>query len=392
MNDMKRVRYLPTVAAALLLAATACSEGAESDVVLPEVPTFEGTIDLEIGDVDGDDPYLFSYILDVVADERGRIIVADRNSAEIRVFGPEGDFAFHFGGPGEGPGEFGDLCCMGFAPGGELWVRESARYSAFVLGSDGAEHQRVLRTPHPGYIGFWGGQPFAFDMGGDLVSVGPVSGYGDVSLDARLRVLPDGAVDTVLMADEERQTVSQETVPFSRAGIGGFTYLHQPFGPQWIHAHANGGTWADAVTSDYAISLHRPDGTVALIEGPALEGPPLSESDRDWAQSRMDRDLDRAGIRSHPFEIPDRKPPLADMFFDSAGRLWVVKTLAAGESVRNADVWDGTTLVAHYRWPSRIRDLPTPWATESALYGVTADTLGVHRAARVRFVPTRRTS
>ncbi len=81
MNDMKRVRYLPTVTAAFLLAATACSEGRESDVALPEVPTFEGTIDLEIGEVDGDDPYLFSYILDVVADERGRIIVADRDSA-----------------------------------------------------------------------------------------------------------------------------------------------------------------------------------------------------------------------------------------------------------------------------------------------------------------------
>jgi len=380
---MKRVPCRPTVAAAFLLAATACSEGGESDVALPEVPTFEGTIEFEIGDVDGDDPYLFSYILDVVADDMGRIVVTDRNSNEIRVFGPEGDFAFHFGGPGEGPGEFGDLCCVGFAPGGELWVRESARYSVFVLGSDGAEFQRVLRTPHPGIIGLWA--PFTFDMGGDLVSVGPVGGYGDVSLYARLRVLPDGVVDTVLMAEAERQTVSQETVPFSRAGISGFMYLHQPFGPQWIHAHTNGGTWADAVTSDYAINLHHPDGTVALIEGPALEGPPLSESDRDWAQSRMERERDRAGISRHPFQIPDRKPPLADMFFDSAGRLWIVKTLAEGESVRNADVWDGTTLVAHYRWPSRILDSPTPWATESALYGVTADTLGVHRAARVRF-------
>ena len=380
---MKRVPCRPTVAAAFLLAATACSEGGESDVTLPEVPTFEGTIDLEIGDIDGDDPYLFSYILDVVADELGRIIVTDRNSAEIRVFGPEGDFAFHFGGPGEGPGEFGDLCCVEFGPDGELWVRESARYSVFVLGSDGAEYQRVLRTPHPGNIGLRA--PFTFDMGGDLVSVGPVSGYGDVSLYARLRVLPDGAVDTVLMAEAERQTVSQATVPFNRAGISGLMYLHQPFGPQWIHAHTNGGTWADAVTSDYAINLHHPDGTVALIEGPALEGPPLSEGDRDWAQSRMERDRDRADIGRHPFQIPDRKPPLADMFFDSAGRLWVVKTLAAGESVRNADVWDGTTLVAHYRWPSRILDLPTPWATESALYGVTADTLGVQRAARVRF-------
>ena len=116
-----------------------------------------------------------------------------------------------------------------------------------------------------------------------------------------------------------------------------------------------------------------------------LVGPPLSADERDGAQESIDRDRDRTGVAIHPFRIPDRKPPLDDMFFDRAGRLWVVKTLATGETVREADVWDGTTLVAHYRWPSRIREIPTPWATESALYGVTADTLGVHRAARVRF-------
>ena len=382
---MNRIPFRPTAAAAVFLAATACSEREDSDVSLPEVPTFEGTIDIEIGEIDGDDPYLFSGIQDVAADEQGRVIVADRQSIEIRVFEPDGTFAFHFGGPGEGPGEFGDLCCLQLAPDGEFWVRESARYSAFVLGSAGAEHQRILRTPHLGYSGLM--DPFTFDLEGNLVSVGPVRGDDDSSpgLTARLRVHADGAVDTVLMADAERQSVSQATVPFERGTLRGLAYLTQPFGPQWIHAHANGGTWAEAITSDYSINLHRPDGTVSVIEGFLLLGPPLSADERERAQESIDRDRDRTGVAIHPFRIPDRKPPLDDMFFDRAGRLWVVKTLATGETVREADVWDGTTLVAHYRWPSRIRDYPTPYATETALYGVTADTLGVERAARVRF-------
>ena len=381
---MNRIPIRPT-AAAVFLVATGCSEVEDAYVSLPEVPTFEGTIDFEIGQIDGDDPYLFSAIQDIAVDEQGRVIVADRQSIEIRVFEPDGTFAFDFGGPGEGPGEFGDLCCLQFAPDGELWVRESARYSAFVLGSAGAEYQRIIRTPHPGIIGLMA--PFTFDTEGNLVSVGPVRGDDDTvaSLMARLRVLADGVVDTVVMAEAERQSVSQATVPFERETIRGLAYLHQPFGPQWIHAHANGGTWAEAITADYSINLHHPDGTVSVIQDPVLEGPPLSGDDREWAQSRIDRERDRTGVTVHPFEIPDRKPPLDDMFFDRAGRLWVVRTLATGETVREADVWDGTTLVAHYRWPSRIRDYPTPWATESALYGVTADTLGVQRAARVRF-------
>ena len=380
---MRRVPFRPAVAAALFLTAAACSEGEESEVALPEVPTFEGTIDLEIGDIGGEDPYLFSYILHVAADERGRVFVADRQSTEIRVFEPNGDFAFHFGRLGEGPGEFGDLCCMEFGPDGELWVRESARYSAFVIGAAGAEYQRMLRTPHPGHIGLMA--PFIFDAEGDLVSVGPVRGGDDPSVFARLRVLADGGVDTVVMADAERQSVSQATVPYTRGEYSGLMYLHQPFGPRWIHAHANGGTWAEAVTSDYSINLHHPDGTVSVIEGPALLGPPLNDDERDWAQGRMDRETDRAGIDNHPFSIPDRKPPLDDMFFDRAGRLWVVKTAARGATVREADVWDGTTLVGHYRWPGRIWRYPAPWATESELYGVTADSLDVQRAARVRF-------
>ena len=46
---MRRVPCRRTATAAFLLAATACSEGGQSGVALPEVPTFEGTIELEIG-------------------------------------------------------------------------------------------------------------------------------------------------------------------------------------------------------------------------------------------------------------------------------------------------------------------------------------------------------
>lgn len=143
----------PAVAAALFLTLAACAGGEDGEDagVLPEVPTFEGTIDLEIGRLDGDDPYLFSHIMDVAADEGGRVLVADRQTNEVRVFEPDGDFAFRFGGPGEGPGEMTEPNGLQFGPQGELWVRESVRYSVFTLGPAKAEFQRVLSslTPRP---------------------------------------------------------------------------------------------------------------------------------------------------------------------------------------------------------------------------------------------------
>ena len=73
------------------------------------------------------------------------------------------------------------------------------------------------------------------------------------------------------------------------------------------------------------------------------------------------------------------------MFFDQAGRLWVQKMAADGAAMREADVYEGTTLAARYRWPRRIRNWPVPRVLDSTLYGVTADSLGVQRVARVRF-------
>lgn len=380
---MRPRRTPPTLAATVLLLASACA-GVDDPMVLPDdVPTFEGAIDLEIGEMDGDDPYLFSIIEAVAADERGRMIAADRQSNEIRVFEPGGVFAFHFGGYGEGPGELTDICCVEFGPDGDLWVRESERFSVFRLGETGAEYQRGLRSPQMGVIGVRA--PFTFDEQGRLVAVGHLYGDDGVSFDVRYRVRPGGTVDTLTMADPERQSVSQETVPFERGPFRGVAYLHQPFGPTWTHAHANGGTWADAVTSDYSVNYHGPDGTVTVIEGPSFPGPTLSPGELERAQLQIDRELDRTELASHPFGIPDAKPPLARMFFDREGRLWVEKTGADGAPMREADVYEGTTLAARYRWPRRIRDFPIPWATESALYGVTADSLGVQRVARVRF-------
>ncbi len=63
------------------------------------------------------------------------------------------------------------------------------------------------------------------------------------------------------------------------------------------------------------------------------------------------------------------------------------KTAAGGAEMTEADVYQDGVLVARYRWPGRVRAGALPWVTESALYGTTTDSLGVQRAARVRFEP-----
>ena len=256
---------------ALLLAlymAAGCSEGG-IERSPGDVPTFQGTIDVEFGEIDGDDPYLFTRIESIVEDAGGRLTVADLQSHQVRIFGSEGTLLFRFGGQGEGLGELTQPCCLGFGPDSALWVRESVRYSVFRLDAASAEYDRGVRIAHVG-VGMVA--PITFDAVGRLVDIGPLM-TEDGNVTARLHHGPGGAVDTVMMSDPERQATGSATVERMFGETPATFFVHQPFGPRWIHAHGPGGAWAEAVTSEYSVTLHHADGTVSRIEGATASRP-----------------------------------------------------------------------------------------------------------------------
>lgn len=372
--------------ASILLGVAACTGG---DVPAPapeaDVPTFEGSVDLEIGEVEGDDPYLFSRVFAIAADPGGRILVADGPAHEVRVFGPDGEFLFSLGGEGDGPTEFRRPFRVGFSPEGELWVGHEPRYTAFELEETGATYLRTVRRPFAGQLG---GHPVVFDAEGRLVDLGLLPGPEGRFIDGRIHLNPDGSADTVEVLEPEAAAEGRMSVEFTRDGFQGFMYFHQPYGPQWLQAYGPGGVWASAVSSAYEIELHDPTRTVTQLVGPSDPGPLLTPDEVESAQERLEGDAERGNLDEPPFDVPERKPPLSALFFDRSGRLWVQKAAAGGDETIEADVYEGTTLVARYRWPRRVRAGMSPWVTETELYGTTTDELGVQRVARVRFEPT----
>ncbi len=370
---------LPLGFALLFLTAACVDTGSRTT---ESVPTFEGAIDLEFGEIDGDDPYLFTHIGSVLEDPSGRILVADLRSHEVRVFDSGGGFLFGFGGQGEGPGDLINPCCLAFGPDGLLWVRADVRYSAFRLGATGAEYERELRLGHTG-VGMLA--PITFDTAGRLVDVGTLASTEGSPVFVRLHRHPAGAVDTVSMADPERQATGLGRVSRMLGDSPVTFFLFQVYGPTWMQAHGPGGVWAEGVSSEYSINFHHADGTASRIEGPLLTGPELAPNEREWAEARIESDIERFGLDEHPFGVPERKPPLSGLFFDRVGRLWVVRTGAPGAEMSEADVYEGTDQVATYRWPRHVRADNLSWVTEATLYGATTDSLGVQRVARVRF-------
>ena len=73
----------------------------------------------QIGEVSGEEPYLFSAVQGTRQLSDGRVVVLDRASCELRFFDADGFFLERTGGRGEGPGEFGWSCYLLPSPGSD---------------------------------------------------------------------------------------------------------------------------------------------------------------------------------------------------------------------------------------------------------------------------------
>lgn len=62
--------------------------------------------ELRIGDLEGDDEYIFGSINDIAIGTNGEIIVADGQVPVVRMYDKDGTFVRNIGREGRGPGEY----------------------------------------------------------------------------------------------------------------------------------------------------------------------------------------------------------------------------------------------------------------------------------------------
>src|SRR5690606_15909601 len=107
-------------------------------------------------------------------------------------------------------------------------------------------------------------------------------------------------------------------------GGGQVTYfLYQPFPARDLVTQGPQGRWAHGISSAYDITLVVGDSSRQIVGSAA--SPPLSSEEQASAVRRMEADAARAGISVArlPYEVPESKPPVQEIFFDAVGRLWV---------------------------------------------------------------------
>lgn len=376
---MFRMRSWPIA----LCLTVGCQSGPAASSV--PVPRTVARVTLQIGQVDGEGPDVFGRIGGLLADADGRIIVADYQASEVRVFTADGEHSFSFGREGSGPGEMAEPCCMAFSPDGHLWLRDGGnhRYSGYRLRDTTAEFVEQREMAHAD-ANYWAQLSFGSD--GTLIDVGHrVAVDGEFQL-ARLFLTPDGReVPPEVAPTPAPSEIGLHSMKRETEGGQFWSFVSQPFGPRQVVAHGPNGVWAHGISSDYAISLITSSSTIEVARPGA--GPTLSQREREAAAQAFERQLQGTGSRISdlPFGIPVHKPAVRSLFFDSTGHLWVERSVPDGES-RVADVWSlNGELVGEVEWPADVSLGLPGWVGHNSALGIRTDALGVQYVVRIEF-------
>jgi hypothetical protein len=351
-----------------------------------ETPRLRGTVDLVIGEEDGlEAPTLFNDIRGITVDSQDRIVVADNQAGEVRLFFPDGRHAFTIGQPGKGPGDLQDPCCISIDAAGRLWVQEptNQRYSVFELGDSTAEY--LFSVPMPGQ-GSGQSDRVSWDQSGRVVHIAGAFNP---------KTMKFGLVRSML--DTAGNETGRDTLPeppddsLGFAVItgphGGATGVNQPYGPALLRAFGPNGERAVAVSSRYAVSWVNSKGERIHLLQRDVEGPVVSDHEREEAEAvlvRLTKNLD-VPRSSLPFDVPTRKTPLRSLGFDLEGRLWVELSVPE-DSSRIADVYGHNgERIGTMVWPAGVR--LHHWAVlNNTAFGVQPDSLGTQRIVRLHFV------
>jgi hypothetical protein len=293
---------------------------------------------VEIGALEGDEPYQLSQVAGAIRLGDGRLLIANRGTQELRYYDPTGRHLLTVGREGEGPGEFRGLG-MAVAGAGDTVVAYDfnlRRLSYF--GPDGTFLRSVA-------LRFEGGFP---------VLIGPLA--DGAWLSNRGFTFSPGA---------DGSDVIRDTVPFLvfdstgtlRDSVGRFPqfeyYVETEGSAAWASSLPFGrateaATWRDRFyaghTARYEIARYTTAGVPELVIRLEYAPVPVTGADVDTLKAeRMEGAQEQWRQRTErmfqKMPIPATFPAFADLTVDTDGHLWVLGYTRPGRQERRWTVF-----------------------------------------------------
>lgn len=374
---MKVIYSVGLMQFALLIPLSGCSEratvpesGAQS-VVLSELWT--------IGRAEGAGPALFGEIGGLLVDSLGRVHVLDVSAGEVRVFGPGGEYARTYSGPGSGPGEL--LGPAGFAlnRSGEIWILDVSNNRWSVFDTSGV-HRADIHRPASGFSRPWIG---GFDQEGRILDVTfrpTVEGTELILLRAEILRRPGGLPTAVQPTDTfalprppaDRFIVSEIDPSGRRRQVS----VAIPFAAGLRRELSPGGTVWEGRTDRFRLVEYVPGGdTLRRVERSAV-AVPVAAGDIDSALAVLG-ERTSPGLDWDRSRIPRTWPILEGFFADASRRLFVRPI--ERPPVQGFDLLGATGAWVRVRSEVKLELEPRPAVRGDTLWAIVRDELGVNR-------------
>ncbi len=271
----------------------------------------------------GDSSVEFGAIRSVLLGRNGSLYLVDRSYRTLRVFDSAGRFERQLGREGSGPGEYRDP------------------YSIAWLGD-----QLALLDPGNSRLG-------RYDSSGAWTGSWPVQRIGGGQAIRLYRTPPTVWAYATRPAEPSPEGVlvqysasgPSDTLPLLPRAEGvtrgrlcerpdkGITFFAPAFGSTLLVIPTPAGTLAAARTGAYRIAfLTAGRDTLRLIERAVA---PVPITDVEWEAAnaewrKFQEEWPAATCDQRDFDRPEYKPPIASLFFDDVGRLWVEATTLNG--------------------------------------------------------------
>lgn len=301
-------------------------DGSRLDWVLGPEPI------VSIGEVSGEDPYLFTRIFGAKMLSDGRIVIGDDGTNELRVFDRQGNHLETWAGVGQGPGEFpspGQLWALARLPGDSLIVWGFLWPELSVYGPDGEFLRRFI--PERSRLDYWDRSsilsPRAVSRNGLILAR-----QDEVYIDpADIEVWDAGGeLRGSLGAHPGRQGIREGDRDY-RPVMFGYSAFHQDWGDLFVIS----------TSQRYELRAFALDGSLARIV--RLDRPPRSptaahiEAEIDESVSRIpsEQTQRRADRRRVMLDMPvaEHLPAFAAYRPDALDHLWVYEYEAPGEEM-----------------------------------------------------------
>lgn len=268
--------------------------------------------EIRIGQLDGEDEYVFGAITHMAVGKNGEIFVADHQVPVIRMYDKEGNFIRNVGRQGRGPGEYLNIGGMRTFPDGRLaiWDQRNQKVSLFDQIGDFVESHLVNSTLFASDI-------FEVDHNGNFYVKTTLKTTPDMPNweFGWLKISPEGElVDTIRVPlDEEKHELS--FVLFTASGDA-HAFIERPRSSLSAMGHLITGR-----NNEYNFEINYTDLISKKIKRDYTPVQIKAEERAQWEAW-----VSHFGVNNI---IPETKPPYKKILTDSQGRIWIWRYVEA---------------------------------------------------------------